>query len=178
MNLKHTINYMMGMQVNDWKIIGIRPNKRKAFVLAQCVCGKIKEVRARSIRTQVSKNCGCKKGIKLRGKQKILGTDSALTGLFSSYRTTAKRRNFDFNLSIEEFKEITSKNCYYCEIEPSSRMEKHKYIYYYNGIDRVDNSKGYIKGNIVPCCTQCNTKKGGMSLDMVKKVMEFLNEKI
>lgn len=171
---KYTINYMLGMQINDWKILQIRPNKKKGYVLAQCVCGKIKEVTGRSIRTETSKNCGCKKGIKLRNKQRIPGTDSALRACFSLYRANARRKNLQFDLNIDEFKEITSKNCYYCNIKPSNRNQRHKYIYYYNGIDRVDNNKGYIKNNIVPCCTQCNTKKGAITLDIINKILEFL----
>jgi len=36
-------------------------------------------------------------------------------------------------------------------------------IVYYNGIDRIDNLKGYLKNNIVPCCKFCNTAKSSMS---------------
>jgi hypothetical protein len=28
-----------------------------------------------------------------------------------------------------------------------------------NGIDRMDNTKGYVLGNIVSCCTECNYVK-------------------
>ena len=27
------------------------------------------------------------------------------------------------------------------------------------GIDRVDNTLGYVNGNLTPCCTFCNTLK-------------------
>jgi hypothetical protein len=33
-----------------------------------------------------------------------------------------------------------------------------------NGIDRVDNSIGYIKSNSVTCCSQCNFAKNDISL--------------
>jgi hypothetical protein len=29
----------------------------------------------------------------------------------------------------------------------------------WNGIDRIDSSKGYVPGNVVPCCTVCNIMK-------------------
>jgi hypothetical protein len=41
--------------------------------------------------------------------------------------------------------------------------------YKYNGLDRVDNNRGYEKDNIVPCCETCNKAKLQMSLG------EFLN---
>ena len=33
----------------------------------------------------------------------------------------------------------------------------------YNGVDRVDNDKGYIRDNIVSCCSDCNRSKGVLS---------------
>lgn len=33
-----------------------------------------------------------------------------------------------------------------------------------SGIDRVENDKGYILDNCVPCCAQCNRDKGSSSL--------------
>lgn len=36
-------------------------------------------------------------------------------------------------------------------------FEEHEILY--NGIDRIDNSKGYNLDNCVTCCTQCNTAK-------------------
>lgn len=29
-----------------------------------------------------------------------------------------------------------------------------------SGIDRQDHRLGYVHGNCVPCCSNCNTKKG------------------
>ncbi len=44
-----------------------------------------------------------------------------------------------------------------------------KYNFIYNGIDRIDSSKGYIQGNVVTCCRTCNVAK----MDMDYK--EFIN---
>ena len=34
----------------------------------------------------------------------------------------------------------------------------------YNGVDRVDNSLGYIKENCVACCKICNNAKSTLSI--------------
>lgn len=31
--------------------------------------------------------------------------------------------------------------------------------YFYNGVDRINNSIGYVIENCVPCCRQCNRSK-------------------
>ena len=35
--------------------------------------------------------------------------------------------------------------------------------YTYNGIDRVDNTRGYTLDNVVPCCFKCNRAKDTMT---------------
>ena len=173
MSYPKTMDYLIGQYINDWFILEARPNGKKGYVKVKCRCGNIREITGRSIRSNRSTNCGCQKAIKLRGRQRIPKTDSAAWSVYSIYKRKSNLLKMQFNLTIDEFKEITLKNCYYCTQIPINRVQKHKYIYYYNGIDRVDNSKGYVKENIVPCCQSCNTKKGAITLDMVKKINEF-----
>lgn len=63
---------------------------------------------------------------------------------------------------------LTKMQCEYCGAEPSQIItgSRHRGNYIYNGIDRIDNKLGYIKGNVVPCCWQCNKSKADMSRDM------------
>ena len=76
-------------------------------------------------------------------------------------------------LTREEFREITSRDCFFCGIKPLqifSKGKKHRNGHYlHNGIDRINSSKGYINGNVLPCCEICNKAKRDLSLD------EFLN---
>jgi hypothetical protein len=37
--------------------------------------------------------------------------------------------------------------------------------YVYNGIDRKNNSLGYVSNNCVPCCSECNLMKRKMSVN-------------
>jgi len=43
--------------------------------------------------------------------------------------------------------------------------------YVYSGIDRLDSSKGYEPGNVVPCCKQCNWAKNDIAYD---KFLEWI----
>lgn len=78
---------------------------------------------------------------------------------YKEYKENARVRKIVFRLSVKYFKENFNKYCSYCG-------DKIKTI----GIDRVDNSKGYIKDNCVLCCKICNRMKLNYSLeDFIKQ---------
>lgn len=91
--------------------------------------------------------------------------------IINAYKQSAKRRNIEYTLTEEEAFSFIDKDCFYCGAPPNSLMKHYKgqTPFPYNGIDRVENSKGYISGNLVPCCYKCNIAKAGMS------VKEFLD---
>lgn len=66
---------------------------------------------------------------------------------FSINRSKAKRRGLEWALSEAEYSELRANLCSYCGFSLPI---------YGSGLDRVDNSKGYVLGNLVPCCSSCN----------------------
>lgn len=102
-------------------------------------------------------------------KSRLPQGQSGMNGLYAKYRANARHRNTLFNLSKQEFKTITSKDCHYCGIAPiqeyfswNKRMTKEgaaHSLYKYNGIDRVDSTKPYEMSNVLPCCGFCNRSK-------------------
>ena len=65
-----------------------------------------------------------------------------------------RRRKIFVELSFEEYKEIVKLGrCSYCG--GKLPMVGH-------GLDRVNNSLGYTKDNVKPCCKICNLAKGSM----------------
>jgi len=90
-----------------------------------------------------------------------------LKNCYYIYKSEAKRKANKFELSFEELKTIIRKPCHYC----GDLLNK------YNGIDRMDNTKGYIYNNCVPCCKLCNFKKGAMKykdfLEWIERVYEY-----
>lgn len=80
--------------------------------------------------------------------------DSSPTRRFHHIKQTAIRRRMPFNLSFKYFSELISDNtCYYCEGPMTGTG---------GGLDRLDSSKGYTKGNVVPCCLECNVVKSNL----------------
>lgn len=91
-------------------------------------------------------------------------TGHLVSSLLANYRRNAEKRGVEFDLSRDEFLELIQQNCYLCGAPPCNlRRGKNKSLKY-NGIDRVDNSKGYVSGNVMPCCWKCNQVKAKMNL--------------
>lgn len=143
--------------------------KRKRVWLCRCVCGNYKAVTARDLTTGQTQSCGCLFWENLRtGKpgNKLPVGESALNQLFYAYSKSSRERGYPWALTKEQFREITSGNCFYCSASP---VTKYRAVpgtngsYIGNGVDRVDNSIGYLPGNIRTCCTFCNTAKASMS---------------
>ena len=92
-----------------------------------------------------------------------------------TYRLSARRKGLEFTLSDSEIKNLLDGNCRYCGSEPCGISKKGlKGSYTYSGIDRVDNTLGYVGGNVVSCCKQCNMAKGVMTEDQfMLKIQAF-----
>jgi hypothetical protein len=87
---------------------------------------------------------------------------------FSQYRNRAICLGLDFSISEFEYNDITKNNCYICGKLNSSKNE--------NGIDRVDNSIGYILENARACCAECNYMKIDYNFDdMIRKFTQIHN---
>jgi hypothetical protein len=114
---------------------------------------------------------------------------SGLRCVYRSYKYAAKQRGYEFSLSIEEFREIATQNCFYCGSLPMMRTgansttrytpdgEAHS-LFTHNGIDRYDNTKGYTLENSVPCCTHCNVAKASMTIDQFKELVTRIYQRI
>lgn len=108
-------------------------------------------------------NCGCVKRKRAATLNRLPKYQAAKNRLFNGYVHRARRYGKKFELPREEFEKLTQLACNYCGLPPSTSTQtinKHGYgQILYNGLDRVDPKKGYIKGNVVPCCWQCNLAK-------------------
>lgn len=153
----------------------VKTEKRITYFLCKCECGNEVIVRGRDLKSKNTNSCGCLKYIGV----KIGYGESAFNALFKSYKYGAKKRGLEFTLSKDEFKELVLRNCYYCGREPyQERRNKFNGNFMYTGIDRIDNSKGYVKDNIRPCCWQCNVIKHKHNaedfLNTVKDIYEHM----
>lgn len=153
---------------------------RHARWLCKCECGGEIIVSRNILKSGRTKSCGCLKLENARriGKVKLSYGTANMRKIIRSYKNGAKRRGVDYELTEEQFKEITQKNCCYCGAKPSNSVNGHgnNGIYIYNGVDRIDSGKGYIMNNVVPCCRICNHAKNNLTLqefqDWIKRIIK------
>jgi hypothetical protein len=87
----------------------------------------------------------------------------AMRALWHGYVQSCLRRGIENLISIDEFARFTQQECNYCGTPPTNVTKFKCRPITYNSIDRVDNRKPYIIGNIVPCCGTCNAMKSKLS---------------
>ncbi len=84
--------------------------------------------------------------------------------LYQSAKNRAKRNNIPFNITIDDI--IIPERCPLLNVEFISGT-KGNYQYTYS-LDRIDNEKGYIKGNIQVITNKANSMKNCATLDELK----------
>lgn len=175
------IDVAVGTRFGCLKVLSRAKNSKDNRVRYRCICdcGTIKLVRSQHLRRGNTVSCG-----KCFLWKKAAGDKYSFSYLFKGYKSKAKQRNLAFELDEEQFRNITSANCWYCNAPPSKpsvRKDRYKYwkIYVYNGVDRLDSSLGYILGNCVPCCTICNRMKLDHSeYDFLEHIRKIANYKL
>lgn len=153
-------------------------DKRTSFWLCRCECGEYITTRGNTLRSKQVVSCG---------KCKIWSVDPMVpyNRLYRTLKNGAKSRNLDMDLSFDDFLIMIKLNCYLCGSPPSdvrfswTRRPANRYLdegVLVNGIDRVDNNKGYTKDNSFPCCEQCNKMKSNLSLETFKNKIRMIYE--
>jgi|SRR3990172_20927 len=140
----------------------------------RCDCSKETTCDGGNLRGGISKSCGCLRKDKPKTWAKPFG-ESSFNDLYSSYVKRAKKYNREFSLSEDEFRKLAQQNCYYCGLAPTQihHPKSCNGYYLYNGVDRVNNTIGYVLSNCVSCCGNCNRAKRFQSHD---EFIQWLNQ--
>lgn len=159
-------------------VVGFEVDGKKVRYRCQCACGRETITARANLERGHTKSCGCLQIY--RHPERRVG----LRKLLYRYRMSSKRRGFAFDITLDQLRTITSQPCYYCGGDPScvmkSRSTHSEWIY--NGLDRVDSTKGYEVANVVPCCATCNRMKLDHDLeffvDHVQRIVRHLNRPV
>jgi hypothetical protein len=151
----------------------------KSVYLCKCDCGNERKIRARYLVELNQTSCGCE-----------IVKNSKHTGvriIYNTYKRNAKRREIEFNITKDELEKLVLSKCGYCSggytnsTKENYRAKKVEFrILKHNGIDRIDNSKGYTIENCISCCGICNMMKREFSvkewIGHMRKVLENITK--
>lgn len=182
MKIAHNRIDITGQTYNSWEVLSYNKTVGKVvYYNAKCKeCNDIYVVDGRNIRLGLSKrctSCGRKKSALSRTGKMRKGQDPVLFAykrLFKNYRMGARDRKLQFDMSLQNFIDMSKMDCTYCGSEPCTTVnaltgmslstEKQNLGWItYNGVDRIDSTKGYIDGNMTTCCKKCNRLKSNSS---------------
>ena len=182
---------LVGKKFNYVTVLSLNEKRdNRGTILWNCVCDCGKEMLVRTFNLKRTiKSCGCKNDTRKK--------NMALNQKYAMYRRDIIKKGLEWNLTKEQFFEMSKKDCYYCGSKPvlwspyinfnGEVHNRYKNIMSndymkgtqieMNGIDRLNSLIGYNINNCVPCCTKCNIMKNAYSendfLLQIKKIYEF-----
>lgn len=132
----------------------------------RCSCGRPCLIMAHYLKAGSTTSCGCNNNF-IEAKRKRKYKLHPYMALYNTLKIAASSRGYSC-LTFEEFIEFTKINhCYYCGF-PIVWVDwfncRKKMSNAYN-LDRVNNTIGYLKDNLVVCCKHCNYMKGAQKFD-------------
>lgn len=139
----------------------------------KCDCGNIHTVSGALLRRGATKSCGCLRKNFISPNKIADRNDFLKRRLYKNIIVKrSKQINKEYNLSYDDFCELIKQPCFYCGAKNTNYIQDYSTrngfisdtVIFYNGIDRVDNSLGYLKTNVVSCCKRCNSAKNDMSI--------------
>ena len=84
---------------------------------------------------------------------------------FKAYQKDARDQEKCFELTMEQFLDMTKKLCHYCGIMPTEG---------FTGIDRIRSRDGFTLENCAPCCSMCNKIKHNLSEEVFLRSVEHI----
>jgi len=148
--------------------------------LCQCDCGNRCVVYRSALVTGRTRSCGCsrksprpdRRGIPNKALRK--NKAGSWKRLLYKYKQGARKRALEWRLTDDEARHMFHQPCHYCGLPPQGTFSLGypESTIRYNGIDRVDNTEGYVPGNVVACCKYCQYMKRDLTLDFFLQQVE------
>jgi len=171
-------NELVGMKFGRLTFVRPTSSKRRGVIWELlCECGSTVYSVSNRVASGHTSSCGClKKEIEKANMAVVGGNTRKYPPRITSARLVWKLYK---ECSFEEFMVLSQLPCVYCWRLPyktynAAQSGKSTYKkedqringdFTYNGLDRIDSSKGHTIDNVVPCCYPCNKAKSAMTLE-------------
>lgn len=171
------------------------PNRKVVSWECLCVCGKVKIQCSNNLKSGHVRSCGCLKNEMLvesnkkntieRSKKLRKGSKDIPGTYFREIQNSAKKRKLDFNLTLGYLQNLYDSQNHKCAISGEEIYIGYDCMKYLNhpkeektaSLDRIDSSKGYIKGNVQWVHLKVNYMKHSMMttelLHWCRRILEY-----
>jgi hypothetical protein len=170
----YKMNVKIGSQVGNWEVVSEKYKRDGVYVNdCICICGTNRTISTWHLNNSKTKSCGCT-NIKGRFKAKCVGDLSASYYTSFKYNRRSKGIEFSDDLSMEHLWYLYEQQGGRCAISGIPIPLNPQWSQQNNGkptkivqtasLDRIDNSKGYVTGNIQWVHKDINYMRGGLSI--------------
>lgn len=155
------------VKIEDISYIKRYSKNHQVYYRGHCECNKEVFVKEEDLSNPLRTKCkGCT--VKKLQSECELDIDSAdlekLNNLYQERIVIRSRQlGLPCEISLFEYIKMISKNCEYCGQIPNQTTMINNKVFRHNGVDRINSNYGYVKNNVVPCCSVCNMMKGSLS---------------
>jgi hypothetical protein len=130
-----------------------------------------------SMKRRRGRSASCRACKKRQHREKV--SADPVKEKYKGHRATAKKRGHFSSLTLEQFRVLARvTTCEMCgttlntEVKRSLAMSNNAWT-----LDRVDNSKGYVEGNIGVLCRRCNYVKFSITALQAEQLHAYLKAK-
>jgi hypothetical protein len=180
---------LIGQKFNKLTVLAMAPmpanvKQKKRYWECKCECGNIKIISTNNLKMGSVVSCGCSRYINKRILSKKYGPEVLNHSFTNVYwfrlMHNAKRRKIEFNISKEYAYEQFLKQNKKCAYSGRDLIFTKNYCLRGKeqtaSLDRIDNTKGYIEGNIQWLHKDINRLKSNFSesdfLDMCREIIK------
>jgi hypothetical protein len=151
----------------------------KYYYSCKCECGRITEVQRNNLMFGHTKSCGCLRRRKGKENKCWNGCGDLSGRIWSGILSKARERNLDVDVSIEDAWAQYEKQKGKCALTGwpiDFNYGKGHYSDKTASLDRIDNTKGYVKDNIQWLHKDVNWMKGRFETCRFKEICNAVAE--
>jgi hypothetical protein len=149
-------------------------NRQRQYCICKCECGNIVRVEKGNLIRNLTKSCGCNRYPQKWNSKSWKGVGEIHKSYYNRLKFEAKNRGYEFNLSIDYLWKLylIQNKCCALSGTPILFDSKTRLHDRTASLDRIDNSKGYINGNVQWVHKDINMMKHAFNETYFKDVCE------